>query len=181
LNAPSAELISQLAAIVGPQHAITDPSDQAGYLKEWRDLYIGRTPLVLRPNTTAQVAAILSACHAARVAVVPQGGNTGLVGGQIPHEDRAEIVLSLTRMNRVRHVDPAGVFMVAEAGVTLLAAQETAEAAGRLFPLSLASEGSCQIGGVMATNAGGIKVVRYGLMRRWVAGTKKSLSLATRL
>ena len=176
LNAPSPELIAQLTAIVSAGNAITNPADQAPYLKEWRDLYIGRTPIVLRPGSTAEVAAILAACNDARVAVVPQGGNTGLVGGQIPHEDKAEIVLSLTRLNRVRHVDPGGAYMVAEAGVTLLTAQETAEAAGRLFPLSLASEGSCQIGGVMATNAGGVQVLAYGNARNLALGIEAVLA-----
>lgn len=176
LNPPSADLIAHLTSIVGPSFALTDPTDQAGYLREWRDLYIGRTPLVLRPGSTGEVSAILAACHEARVAVVPQGGNTGLVGGQIPHESGTEIVLSLSRMNRIRHVDPAGVYMVAEAGVTLLTAQETAEAAGRLFPLSLASEGSCQIGGVMATNAGGVQVLAYGNARNLALGLEVVLA-----
>jgi FAD/FMN-containing dehydrogenase len=176
LNAPSPELLARLSAIVGLGHAITDPADQGPYLREWRDLYTGRTPVVLRPGSSAEVSAILAACHAARVAVVPQGGNTGLVGGQIPHENGGQIVLSLTRMARIRHVDPAGVFMVAEAGVTLLAAQEAAERAGRLFPLSLASEGSCQIGGVMATNAGGVQVLAYGNARNLAMGLEVVLA-----
>jgi FAD/FMN-containing dehydrogenase len=176
LAPPDADLLARLAAIVGPRHALTDPTDQVPYLREWRALYVGRTPVVLRPGSTAEVAAILAACNDARVAVVPQGGNTGLVGGQIPHEAGGEIVLSLTRMNRIRHVDPAGVFMVAEAGVTLLAAQEAAAAAGRLFPLSLASEGTCQIGGVMATNAGGVQVLAYGNARRLALGLEVVLA-----
>jgi FAD/FMN-containing dehydrogenase len=176
MNPPTPELLAQLTAIVGPGNAITDAFDQAPYLKEWRDLYTGRTPVVLRPGSTAEVSAILAACNAARVAIVPQGGNTGLVGGQIPHEDRAEIVLSLTRMNRIRHLDAAGVYMVAEAGVTLLAAQQAAEAAGRLFPLSLASEGTCQIGGVMATNAGGVQVLAYGNARNLALGLEVVLA-----
>ncbi|MBX9925017.1 MAG: FAD-binding oxidoreductase [Hyphomicrobiaceae bacterium] len=176
LVAPSPDLVARLTSIVGADNAITAPADQAPYLKEWRDLYSGRTPLVLRPNSTEQVAAILALCHTARVGVVPQGGNTGLVGGQIPHEDRAEIVLSLTRLNRIRHVDPGGGHLIAEAGVTLLTAQDTAEAAGRLFPLSLASEGSCQIGGVMATNAGGVQVLAYGNARNLALGIEAVLA-----
>lgn len=176
LNVPGPDLLDRLAAIVGPGNAIADPADQVPYLKEWRDLYAGRTPLVLRPGSTEEVSAILSMCNQARVGIVPQGGNTGLVGGQIPHEDRHEILLSLSRMNRIRHVDPAGTHMVAEAGLTLLSAQLTAETAGRLFPLSLASEGTCQIGGVMASNAGGIQVLAYGNARNLALGIEAVLA-----
>ena len=143
LNAPTAAVLDRLAAVVGPNHALRDPADQAPYLTEWRDLYTGRTPLVLRPGSTAEVSAILSIANEARIGIVPQGGNTGLVGGQIPFEHGRDVVLSLTRLNRIRHLDQTGSHLVAEAGVTLLAAQHAAEAADRMFPLSLASEGSC--------------------------------------
>ncbi len=176
LVAPSAAVLARFAAIVGPGGAITDPADQAPYLKEWRDLYTGRTPMVLRPRTTAEVSAILALAHEARVAIVPQGGNTGLVGGQIPFEAGTEIVLSLSRMNRVRHVEPSGTHIIVEAGVTLLAAQEAASRAGRLFPLSLASEGSCQIGGVLASNAGGVNVLAYGNARALALGLEVVLA-----
>ena len=176
LVAPSPEILARFAAIVGADFAITDPADQAPYLTEWRDLYTGRTPMVLRPKSTAEVAAIMQLAHEARVAVVPQGGNTGLVGGQIPFEAGTEIVLSLSRMNRIRHVEPGGTHMVVEAGVTLLAAQEAAKRVGRLFPLSLASEGSCQIGGVMASNAGGVAVLAYGNARNLALGLEVVLA-----
>jgi FAD/FMN-containing dehydrogenase len=171
-----ATLLAQFSAIVGPAHAITDPADQAPYLTEWRDLYTGRTPLVLKPGSTAEVSAILALAHEARIAIVPQGGNTGLVGGQIPFEHGHEVVLSLSRLNRIRHVDASGTHMIAEAGVTLLAAQQAAEAAGRLLPLSLASEGSCQIGGVLATNAGGVAVLAYGNARNLALGLEVVLA-----
>jgi FAD/FMN-containing dehydrogenase len=176
LNPPSADLLAQLAAIVGPGHALTDPADQDGFLTEWRDLYTGRTPMVLRPGSTAEVAAIMALAHEARVAVVPQGGNTGLVGGQIPFESGTELVLSLSRLNRIRHVDTTGSHMIAEAGVTLLSAQQAAESAGRMFPLSLASEGSCQIGGVLAANAGGVNVLAYGNARQLALGLEVVLA-----
>lgn len=181
-NAPSAfnpvtaELIERFRAIVGTHYAITDPADQAGYLREERGLYTGRSPVVLRPGSTAEVAAIMTAAYEAGVAVVPQGGNTGLVGGQIPYESGAEVVLSLTRLKAIRHVDDAGVYMIAEAGVTLLEVQQAAEKAGRLFPLSLASEGSCQVGGVLSANAGGVNVLAYGNARQLALGLEVVLA-----
>ncbi|WP_075217066.1 FAD-binding oxidoreductase [Mongoliimonas terrestris] len=174
--APSADLIARFAAIVGPSHALTDPLDQARYLVEWRDLYRGETPLVLRPGTTREVAAILRLAHETGTAVVPQGGNTGLVGGQTPVPGSGEIVLSLERLNRVRAVDPAGGTLIAEAGVTLEAVQAAAAEAGRLFPLTLGSQGSCRIGGNVATNAGGTAVLAYGNMRDLVLGLEVVLA-----
>jgi FAD/FMN-containing dehydrogenase len=173
---PSADVLAQLTAIVGAAFAIPEGADQAAYLHEWRDLYVGRTPLVLRPGSTAEVSAILSIAHAHRVGVVPQGGNTGLVGGQIPFEDGRDIVLSLSRLNRIRDIDRAATVLTVEAGVTLLEAQRAAESAGRLFPLSLASEGSCQIGGVLATNAGGVAVLAYGNARNLALGLEVVLA-----
>ena len=170
LNTPTPQLIDRLAAIAGPANALRRPDEQAGYLKEWRDLYTGRTPLVLRPGTTAEVAGIFKIANEARVAIVPQGGNTGLVGGQIPTDAGDEIVVCLSRLNKVRAVDGEGGTMMVEAGVTLADAQGIASDAGRLFPLSLASEGSCQIGGVLATNAGGVAVLSYGNARNLALG-----------
>ena len=166
--------LKRFIEIVGDKYALTDPSDQASYLREWRQLYQGKTPLVLKPGTTEEVSKILALAHETNAAVVPQGGNTGLVGGQIPFEN--EIVLSLERLNRVRTVDPRGNTMIAEAGVTLAAAQQAAEKAGRLFPLSIASEGSCQIGGNLATNAGGLQVLSYGNARDLVLGLEVVLA-----
>ncbi len=151
--APSAELLARFAAIVGKKYAVTDPAAQAPYLVEMRGLYHGRTQLVLRPGATAEVAAILRLANETRTPIVPQGGNTGLVGGQIPLA--GELVLSLTRLDRIREVDPISNTMTCEAGVVLANAQAAAAAAERLFPLSLAAEGSCTIGGNLATNAGG--------------------------
>lgn len=173
---PTPALIARLTEIVGAAHALTDPDQQLPYLREWRDRYIGRTPLVLRPGSTEEVARILALAHAAGVGVVPQGGNTGLVGGQIPYETGREIVLSVGRLKRVRHVDPAGLSMTVEAGLTLAEAQQAALEAQRLFPLSLPSEGSCQIGGALATNAGGLAVLSYGSARHLVLGLEVVLA-----
>jgi FAD/FMN-containing dehydrogenase len=143
-------------------------------LREWRKLYQGKTPLVLKPGSTEEVSRILALAHETGTAVVPQGGNTGLVGGQIPFA--TEIVVSLERLNRIRSIDPRGNTMIAEAGVTLAAAQKAAADAGRLFPLSIASEGSAQIGGNLATNAGGLQVLAYGNARNLVLGLEVVLA-----
>ena len=172
----SSEFISRLTAIVGVDNAITDPAEQAPYLKEWRDLYVGRTPLIVKPASTEEVSRILALANAEGVGVVAQGGNTGLVGGQIPHEAGTEIVLSLSRMRRIRDVDPAGTSMTVEAGVTLAEVQEAARGAGRLFPLGLASEGTATIGGNLATNAGGHAVLAYGTARALVSGLEVVLA-----
>ena len=176
LKKPTSDLIDRLAAIVGSANALTKAEDQRAYLAEWRDRYVGVTPLVLRPGSVEEVSEILKVANAARVGLVPQGGNTGLVGGQIPHESGDEVVLSLSRMNVIRDVDAAGQWLTAEAGVTLAAIQQKAEDCGRLFPLSLASEGSCQIGGNLATNAGGVSVLAYGNARSLVLGLEAVLA-----
>jgi D-lactate dehydrogenase (cytochrome) len=175
-NAPSPDLLARFAAIVGGKYAITDPAQQEAYLVEGRGLYHGRTPMVLRPGSTAEVAAILALANENGTAIVPQGGNTGLVGGQVPHETGAEIVLSLTRLNRIREVDASSNAMTVEAGVILAQAQAAAEAAGRLFPLSLGAEGSCTIGGNLATNAGGTGALRYGVARDLALGLEVVLA-----
>ena len=176
LNPPSATLLAELTATVGSAHTISDPTEQVPYLTEWRGLYKGRTPLVVKPSSVAQVSAILKACNAARVGVVPQAGNTGLVGGQIPHETGTEIVLSVARLNAIRSVDEAASTITVEAGVTLAAVQAAAENASLLFPLSMASEGSCCIGGNLATNAGGVAVLAYGNARAQVLGLEAVLA-----
>jgi FAD/FMN-containing dehydrogenase len=173
-GAKAEAVLQRLAEIVGPEHAIRDPERQLPYLTEWRDRYQGRAALVLRPGSTAEVARILAIANEAAIGVVPQGGNTGLVGGQIPSPSGAEIVLSVSRLNRVRGVEETA--MVVEAGVTLLDAQVAAERAGRLFPLSLPSEGSCEIGGVLATNAGGVGVLAYGNARNLALGLEVVLA-----
>lgn len=176
LRAPDSALIDRLISIVGPQHAVTDADLMMPYLREWRDLYVGRTPLVLKPQSAREVSEILSLCHAASVGVVTQGGNTGLVGGQIPSSAGTEILLSLTRMRGIRDLDPLNSHMTVEAGVTLATAQDLAAREGRLFPLSLASEGSATIGGVLATNAGGVQVLAYGTARSLILGLEVVLA-----
>ena len=147
-----------------------DAADVAPYLREWRNRWVGETPLLLCPGTPEEVAAIMRVCHAAEVGVVPQGGNTGLVGGQIPRPGQGEILLSLRRLNRIRQIDPVDGSITVEAGCTLAAVQAAAATADRLFPLSLAAEGTCQIGGNLSTNAGGVHVLRYGNARDLVLG-----------
>lgn len=162
--------LALMAGIVGDAHALFDRDKQLPYLRELRGLYHGAAALVLRPGSTREVADIVSIADDAGIGIVPQGGNTGLVGGQTPSTDATQVVLSLSRLNSVRTVDAAGGTMIVEAGVTLAEAQAAAERAGRLFPLSLPSEGSCQIGGVLATNAGGTGVLAYGNARALTLG-----------
>ncbi|UPA23954.1 FAD-binding oxidoreductase [Shinella oryzae] len=166
----SPELIARFAAIVGPAQALVDDGDIAPYLIESRGLYHGVSPLVLRPGTVQEVADILALATETRTAIVPQGGNTGHVGGSVPREGAADVVLSLSRLNRIRDVDPVGDVIVADGGCILADIQAQAEAVGRLFPLSLGSEGSCQIGGNLSTNAGGTAVLAYGGMRQLCLG-----------
>ncbi|MCK5550669.1 MAG: FAD-binding oxidoreductase, partial [Hyphomicrobiaceae bacterium] len=170
------DVLKRLSDIVGREHALSDPEQQAPYLREWRDRYVGRAALVLRPGTTEQVALIMKTAYEASVGVVPQAGNTGLVGGQIPSETGAEIVLSVSRLKSIRAVDIASTAMIAEAGVTLAEVHAAADKRGRLFPLSLPSEGSCQIGGVLATNAGGVDVLAYGNARNLTLGLEVVLA-----
>lgn len=167
---PSQDTIDALVRIVGEEHAIRDEAAMAPYLVEWRDRYRGKAALVVKPGETQQVAAILERANTTKTAIVPQGGNTGLVGGQIPFETGHEVVVALERLNRVRDIDLASNTMTVEAGLVLALAQQVAASAGRLFPLSLASEGSCQIGGVLATNAGGMAVLAYGNARDLALG-----------
>ena len=172
----ASDLAGQFSAIVGEGYAMRDAADQAPYLVEPRDRYRGTTPLVLRPKSTGEVQEILRLANETRTSIVPQGGNTGLVGGQIPDRSGQQIILSLTRMNAIRAIDPVGNTLDVDAGVTLLRAREAAEAADRLFPMSLASEGSCTIGGNIGTNAGGTGVIAYGGMRDLVLGLEVVLA-----
>jgi FAD/FMN-containing dehydrogenase len=167
-------LISRFAAIVGEKHAITDPQAQLPYLVEMRDMYRGHTPLVLRPGSVAEVAAILKLANATRTAVVPQGGNTGLVGGQVPLN--GELLISLNRLDRIREVDAVSNTMTCEAGVTLARAREAAAAADRLYPQLLPSDGTCTIGGNLSTNAGGTAALAYGIARAHTLGIEVVLS-----
>ena len=176
IERPSDETLDALSRIVGEDHAIRDPAAMAPYLVEWRDRYVGKAALVLKPGSTEEVAAVLKRANETRTAIVPQGGNTGLVGGQIPFESGNEVVVSLARMTHVRDIDLDGNTMTVEAGLVLANAQAVAASAGRLFPLSLASEGSCQIGGVLATNAGGMAVLAYGNARDLTLGLEVVLA-----
>ena len=151
------------AAFSGRLH--TDAADMAAFLGDWRGKWTGRAIAVAQPDSTADVAAVVRWCHAHRVPVVPQGGNTGLSGGSTPDAGGAALVLSLTRMNKIRGVDALNDTMVVDAGLTLQGVQDAAREADRLFPLSLAAQGSCTIGGNLATNAGGVQVLRYGNAR----------------
>ena len=166
----SPDLIARFSAITGPAHALTETQDIAPYLVESRGLYHGTSPLVLRPGSVEEVSKILALATETRTAIVPQGGNTGHVGGSVPREGAMDAVLSLSRLNRIRDVDPVGNVIVADGGCVLADIQAAAEKAGRLFPLSLGSEGSCQIGGNLSTNAGGTAVLSYGNMRQLCLG-----------
>src|SRR5215471_662641 len=168
------ELIGRFATIAGEKYAITDPVEQEPYLIEGRGLYRGRTPLVLRPGSVDEVAAIVRLSNETATPIVPQGGNTGLVGGQIPHD--GEVVLSLKRLDRIREVDALSDTITCEAGVVLAKAQEAAAQADRLFPLSLGAEGSCTIGGNLSTNAGGTGALAYGVARDLVVGLEVVLA-----
>ncbi|MDB5549283.1 MAG: hydroxyacid dehydrogenase [Tardiphaga sp.] len=164
----SPELIAQFTAIVGDKYALTLADDVAPYVTEERNLFQGRSPLVLRPGSTAEVAAICKLATTHNIAIVPQGGNTGLVGGQTPHH--GEVVISLRRMDKVRDIDTQSNTMTVEAGLVLQTAQQRAADVDRLFPLSLGAEGSCTIGGNLSTNAGGTAALAYGVAREMALG-----------
>src|SRR5215475_2460746 len=168
------DLLARFVALVGQKYAVTDPAEQEPYLVEGRNLYRGTSPAILRPGSVAEVAAILKLANETGTPIVPQGGNTGLVGGQIPLH--GEIVLSLTRLDRIREVDAASNTMTCEAGVVLIKAQQAAADADRLFPLSLGAEGSCTIGGNLSTNAGGTGALAYGVARDLVVGLEVVLT-----
>ena len=172
----SAAPLEALARIVGDAHVLTDPQVIASHLEEPRGLYRGKALALVRPADAREVAAVVAYCNQARLALTPQGGNTGLVGGQTPGDSGREIVLSLRRLNRIREIDPLADAMIVEAGVTLAEAQAAALGADRLFPLSLASEGSCTIGGNLSTNAGGVAVLAYGNARELTTGIEVVLA-----
>ncbi len=175
-SAIPSDTLERLKAIVGPRGFVENNADKAAYLTDWRDLFHGVSPLIVRPASTAEVASIVAVCSTAGIGIVPQGGNTGLVGGSIPGASGGEIVLSLSRMNRIRDVDAINYTMTVEAGCVLADVQAAARDAERLFPLSLAAEGSCQIGGNLSTNAGGTAVLRYGNARELVLGLEVVLA-----
>jgi FAD/FMN-containing dehydrogenase len=170
----SPELIARFGAIVGDKYAVTDAADVAPYVSEDRNLFHGYSPLVLRPGSTAEVAAICRLATETRTALVPQGGNTGLVGGQTPYG--GEVVVSMRRMDKVREIDTESNTMTVEAGVILQTAQQRAADKDRLFPLSLGAEGSCTIGGNLSTNAGGTAALAYGVAREMALGLEVVLA-----
>ena len=164
------DLLTDLRDAVGPAHVLTEPADVAAYATDWRGAYAGTPLAVVRPASTAEVSTVVRLAHDAGVAIVPQGGNTGMCGGAVPSGDGSQVVLSLGRLRNIREVDALGGTITVEAGVVLADVQAAAAAVDRLFPLSLGSEGSCTIGGNIATNAGGTAVLRYGMMRSLVLG-----------
>jgi FAD/FMN-containing dehydrogenase len=169
------KFIAALGGIVGERNVLTAEADTAPFRTDWRKQYRGPARAVVRPAATAEVSAVVSLCAAEGVAMVPQGGNTGLCGGAVPTGAAPEVVLSLSRMNRIRELDTRNDTLTAEAGCVLAEVQRAAAGAGRLFPLSLAAEGSCQIGGNLSTNAGGVNVLRYGNARDQVLGLEAVL------
>jgi FAD/FMN-containing dehydrogenase len=171
-----ATLLTRLAAAVGNAQVLTADVDTAPYLTDWRGRYRGRALAVVRPANTIEVAAVVQACAEAVTPLVAQGGNTGQCGGATPDDTGAAVVVSLGRMNRTRAVDPANATLTVDAGMTLVAVQQAATAAGLYFPLSLAAEGSCSIGGNIATNAGGTAVLRFGNTRELVLGLEVVLA-----
>src|SRR6195952_1102912 len=170
----SPELIARFKSIVGDKYAVTDLGEIAPYLTEERNLFHGHSPLVLRPGSTAEVADICKLATEHEIALVPQGGNTGLVGGQTPHN--GEVVISMRRMDKIRDVDTASNTMTCDAGVVLQIAQQRANEVDRLFPLSLGAEGSCTIGGNLSTNAGGTAALAYGVAREMAIGLEVVLA-----
>ena len=174
-----AVFLSSLHERLGAAGVLTDPAECESYAIDWRRLFPGKPLAVARPANTQEVAAIVELCRHHQVAIVPQGGNTGMAGGAVPDRSGRELVLSLARMNTIRSIDPVGMTMEAEAGVILKTAQDAAAEQGRLLPVSLAAEGSAMIGGIVATNAGGLNVLRYGMTRSLVLGLEVVLPDAT--
>jgi FAD/FMN-containing dehydrogenase len=175
MAAPSAALLDSLAALLGPKGFTRDPADMAPWLSDWRGRYHGRAAALLSPATREEVAKIVRCCAAECVPLVPQGGNTSMVGGATPDDSGEQLIVSLRRMNRIRALDPHANLAACEAGVVLADLHEAARAAGRRFPLSLGAKGSATIGGLVSTNAGGTQVLRFGTMRRLVQGIEAVL------
>ena len=164
------DVLRRIQAVVGPKGWTADPAEMAPYLEDERGHYHGRSAMVVKPRTTAEVSEVVRLCAEAGIAIVPQGGNTSLVGASVPFEHGGEILVNLSRLNRIRATDPLNYTITVEAGSVLADVQEAAAAVDRLFPLSLGAEGSCQIGGNLSTNAGGMQVLRYGTARNLVLG-----------
>src|SRR5215207_339647 len=174
LTAVSPQTLSRLIAVVGEKNAITDKEKQVPYLVEFRALWTGHSPVILRPGSTAEVSEIMKIANETTTAIIPQGGNTGLVGGQIPHN--GEVVLSLNRMDKIREIDAVSNTITCEAGVTLQRAREAAANVDRLYPQLLPSEGSCTIGGNLSTNAGGTAALTHGVARSHALGLEVVLA-----
>src|SRR5215213_8613481 len=173
-TAVSPATLARLIAVVGDKNAITDKDKQTPYLVEFRALWTGHTPVVLRPGSTEEISEIMKIANETSTAIIPQGGNTGLVGGQIPHN--GEVVLSLNRLDRIREVDPTSNTITCEAGVTLQRAREAAAEVDRLYPQLLPSEGTCTIGGNLSTNAGGTAALAHGIARSHALGLEVVLA-----
>lgn len=169
-------VLEQLKAITGPAGWLTEVHDIAPYLRDWRKKWSGAAPIVMRPASVEEVSAIVSTCADAGIGIVPQAGNTGLVGGGIPDNSGQDVILSVNRMTRVRGIDPQNNTITVDAGCILQDVQQAARDAGRLYPLSLAAEGSCRVGGTLSTNAGGTNVLRYGNARDHVLGLEVVLA-----
>ncbi|HXY77129.1 MAG TPA: FAD-binding oxidoreductase [Steroidobacteraceae bacterium] len=176
MTTPTSELRARLRGILGAHAVLTDDGDCAPFLGDLRGLYRGRALAVVLPQSVAEVASVLAFCHSERIGVVPHGGNTGYCGGATPDESGTQLVLALKRLNRIRQIDTVNDSLLAEAGCILADVQRAADEVERCFPLSLGSEGSCQIGGNLSTNAGGTNVVRYGMMRDLVLGLEVVLA-----
>ncbi len=174
IHQTSPDLLARFIAIVGEKYAVTDPDLKEPYLVEMRDLFHGQTPVVLRPGSVEEVVSIVKLANETKTAIVPQGGNTGLVGGQVPHH--GEIVLSLTRLDKIREIDPVSNTMTVEAGVTLQRVREAAADVDRLYPQLLPSEGTCTIGGNLSTNAGGTAAIAHGIARSHALGLEVVLA-----
>src|SRR4051795_11192708 len=174
VTAVSPATLARMIAVVGEKNAITDKDKQTPYLVEFRALWTGHTPVVLRPGSTKEVSEIMTIANETSTAIFPQGGNTGLVGGQIPHN--GEVVLSLNRMDKIREIDPVSNTITCEAGVTLQRAREAAANVDRLYPQLLPSEGSCTIGGNLSTNAGGTAALAHGIARSHALGLEVVLA-----
>lgn len=172
---PHPELVERLRAVVGDAGLVEDVGSQAPYLTDWLGKWRGRAAMIVRPRDTAETSAVVRICHETRTPIVTQGGNTGMSGGATPDASGAQVILNMSRMNAIRAVDPLNNTLTAEAGVLLANVQDAAQQAQRFFPLSLGSEGSCTIGGNLATNAGGIAVLRYGNTRDLVLGIEAVL------
>jgi FAD/FMN-containing dehydrogenase len=163
-------VLTSLREIVGDTHVFTSLDDVRSYVSDWRGLYTGRPLCVIRPGNVDECASVVRLCHEQQLAIVPQGGNTGLAAGAVPDDSGREIVLSLARMNRIRRVDPVGMTIELEAGCVLKTAQDAASSVMRMLPISFAAEGTAQVGGIISTNAGGVNVLRYGMTRQLVLG-----------